>query len=845
MEMQAPAQVEDEVRRLRERVALLESRVVDLESLSPDRARKNRHNARTRIEMIQATDNFAPDDSNLGEADAETRSTNAWQEPPTRQQTEEVKKNHKGPDKTTNDSSEYNGFWLPPNQGDDKAATAGEQPHSASSDSPGSLEARIGLYWLSRLGIGFLVVGIALLISYSFQYFGPVAKLATGFLSSIGLILFAEFLERKKSIIGFSRVLAGGGWSLAFFTTFAMHHIQSVRVVENPLVAFAFMSMTVIAAVSHAVAKRSELMAVLAIILGFVTVFLAPTGLFSAAASALLAGATAYLTVRMKWFGLNIAGLLGAYTCYALVTDNAGTATSNAMQQFWLSSAYLLPTWFCNMWTTLNLREDKKAERAAGLTTAAINSSAFLWLWLPALDSAFGAAGACAYPAIGALNLACGRLADSRSQKALSILYSMVGLTLLTMYVPKLLNHDWSTFAIAVESLTLTALGLRYNLRSFRWFGMLLSLSSLLTTIVDLAHTEASNAFLMFCQLSLVASWVASAYLYTVKQFVEKVSVVERAIAFHFYTTIGAILALFAPVNWILRELSDEYQRAALGIAWSLEALLWTVFATKTRRMYPAFLSCFASLCAAIATLIVGNPLSLAVCSAVMYLPVMEYRSKANRDVPWAKNFSYAQLSLASCGTSAFIANQGPAEYAALFVTFHAFIIFLIGIVKKERGLRMCAMPFFLLGWMFQYAWAASASKVPLAAILYTAGLFYAKGTTFGGERALRHVFNLMATYVLAVFAAQEFENGWISCAWAIQGAALLGVGFRLKDKWLRVMGLGMFALLVGKLLLVDLAAAQAIHRILAFIVAGLALLGSSFAYTWFARKLEQSAPGT
>lgn len=721
------------------------------------------------------------------------------------------------------------------------------RPHSKDqrheSDWPGSVESRIGLYWLSRLGIGFLVVGVALLISYSFQYFGPAAKLATGFLSSFALLFFAEFLERKKSIFGFSRILAGGGWSLAFFTTFAMHHIQSVRVVDNPYVAFAFMAMTVIAAVSHAVAKRSELMAVIAVLLGFITVFLGPTGLFSAAACTLLAGATAFLTVKMRWFGLNIAALAGAYVCYSGVHDNLSTIAPDVTQQFWLTSAYLLPTWLCNMWATLNLSEDKKSERAAGLTTAIINSSAFLALWLPALNHAFGSNGACAYPAIGAFNLACARLAESRSQKALSILYTMVGLTLLTMYIPTLLNQNWSTFAMAVEGIALTGLGLRYNIRSFRWFAILLSLRSLVVTGTDMVvHSSAATEFPVFCQWSLVGTWIASAYLYTCKQFAEKVSGAERELAFHVYTTFAAGLALFIPITWLSIKLPTDSQPAAFGISWSLEALLWAAFATTTRRIYPAVLSGFAMLCAAFSTWIPGHPpMPMLVNAAAMYLPVLYARSQTNKDVVWVKGLSYSLLMMASLGTAAFIQAYANHGFAALLTTFQAFVIFLFGLAKKDRGVRMCAMPFFLVGCLLQgLTQGITQCTVSVASLLYTVGLLYDQNRDLGTERELRHVFYIAATFILALFSAQTFENGWISCAWAVQGAVLLACGFRLKDTWLRVLGLGLFGLLAGKLLFVDFAGAEAIHRILAFIVGGLALLGSSLAYTRVARKVEK-----
>ena len=61
-----------------------------------------------------------------------------------------------------------------------------------------------------------------------------------------------------------------------------------------------------------------------------------------------------------------------------------------------------------------------------------------------------------------------------------------------------------------------------------------------------------------------------------------------------------------------------------------------------------------------------------------------------------------------------------------------------------------------------------------------------------------------------------------------------MAAGFLLKDKVFRISGLSVFALLVLKILFVDLAGAETIYRILSFIVAGAILLVASLAYAKF-----------
>ena len=730
-----------------------------------------------------------------------------------------------------------------------RLASAQEQP----SQSPGSLEAKIGLYWLSRLGISFLVIGFARLISYTFQYFGPLAKIALGFAASPGRILLGELLEKRGVTSARTLVLSGGGWSLGFFTAYAMHHIPSVAIIENPLIGFGLMAAVAGGTIVHAVSKRSELMAILAVLLGFVTVFISPPGFFSAAASALLAVTAAILSVRMKWYGLNFTGLIAAYTGYAWLADRTPSTASGGIDQFWLSSAFLLPYWLSNLWTTMNLNENTVKDRFLGLATGFINSTAFLACWLPALHRSFAESAAPVYLLAGAVHLICSRLAQKRGQSALSTLYSLAGLTLITMYVPSALNQNCTSLAMAIEIAILTGMGLRYNISAFRWFSLLLSVWYFFPSLDQLLNLQAQNIiFPVVCQCSLVVAWTVASLLYRDKTFEKTVSSTEKEIAFYLLTSLAALLSTVIPVQWFDKALPTALAQPATVTVWALEAFAGTAIALKIAKPYTAVLSCF-GLCGALLFLLLTvapfssgtfpSPWLSAVACGIMYMPALLSNANRRQGPHWTTALFHTQLITASLATTTFITAYAPAEYTSLLFTFQAFVLFLWGMTAKDRGLRFTSLLFFSIAILCQHlqttTWFA---LTPLVAMLYTCGFFYTRASQLKGERNLRHIFNLVATCLLAVFAGNNLESGWISCAWALQAAALLTCGFRLQDRCLRLSGLSLFAVLIGKLLMVDLAAAETIHRILAFMIAGGALLGSSYAYSWFSRRLDIEA---
>jgi len=70
-----------------------------------------------------------------------------------------------------------------------------------------------------------------------------------------------------------------------------------------------------------------------------------------------------------------------------------------------------------------------------------------------------------------------------------------------------------------------------------------------------------------------------------------------------------------------------------------------------------------------------------------------------------------------------------------------------------------------------------------------------------------------------------------LSAFWAVLGFGLLVGGLVRNLKPLRLAGLGLLALAVGKVFIVDLAALESIWRVASFLALGLLLLAGAFAY--------------
>ena len=76
--------------------------------------------------------------------------------------------------------------------------------------------------------------------------------------------------------------------------------------------------------------------------------------------------------------------------------------------------------------------------------------------------------------------------------------------------------------------------------------------------------------------------------------------------------------------------------------------------------------------------------------------------------------------------------------------------------------------------------------------------------------------------------------------AWGIAGVATVGYGLGIRESVVRIVGLALLTLTIGRLAIFDLSALAPDQRIVTFLLLGAALLGLSFAYAHFRTRLRK-----
>jgi uncharacterized membrane protein len=131
------------------------------------------------------------------------------------------------------------------------------------------------------------------------------------------------------------------------------------------------------------------------------------------------------------------------------------------------------------------------------------------------------------------------------------------------------------------------------------------------------------------------------------------------------------------------------------------------------------------------------------------------------------------------------------------------------------------------------------------------------QGTPAGGWLAFGG--GVLALYLVSIGIVDEFQRRVgieasvgelrrqsqvaLSVVWAVLGGVGVAVGLVGAVASLRWFGLGLLALATGKVFLFDLAALDAVYRVMSFIVLGILLLLSSYAYRRLGRTAEHDDP--
>jgi len=401
-----------------------------------------------------------------------------------------------------------------------------------------------------------------------------------------------------------------------------------------------------------------------------------------------------------------------------------------------------------------------------------------------------------------------------------------------------------------IELAMLVYVGLKYNNPAIRWFAALLSLGCFVSTCGVICVTD-KKEFLTFKYSepflhALVAATVYGACAQMYRQYKGKVhpsGPTLYAIGFLFFSWVAPIIATTE-----LFENSKPLQVAALVIVWLVEYLTFMWLGHKLNERVLRLAAGAGFLCIGLLSFFVETQYSfvhaltaLGILGAAIYSRKQQVTTE--QEARTAYKFYITSGAIFTWFQTLNLAGSGM-EFLALRWAGEAAVLVGVGHLLRDRYTRIIGALWFLntfLVLMVQLGKWNAIEDAMITVILYLMAFTYRKVPAeyqIGNERRIAHYYDAAGTLV-ATWAIWLLVPGeWLTLAFALEGIALLSVGFMVPDKAFRISGLIVFAMLAFKLLFIDLSTARTDARILSFIVAGVILLGASYIYAKYAQRL-------
>jgi uncharacterized membrane protein len=653
------------------------------------------------------------------------------------------------------------------------------------------LEQRIGTRWVLFAGIVTVIFAVGFFLKYAYDtnLIGPVGRVVIAAVSGLIALAVGKITQRR----GYGIVAKGVtalGFAILYAAVFSAYRYYGL-IGSTP--AFVLAIFVTAAAMLYAVSLDEIAVAILSLLGGFLTPVIVSTGenlpmpLFC---YVLVLGVGAMLCAYYrKWRAVDLLAFVGTFLLYIgwfekfyrpAIRSAEGMPEQMPVALVWLGIFFAV---YLVLPILHELVRKVKAQQEDVLLVLANAAVVFFYLWTILFAKYRTELAFCAL-ALCAAHLAMMALVIRRCKDDLNLRLALlvIGLFFLTIAVPLYLRMYAVAMAWAVEGVVLAVIGLRYRSVWTQIGGavaLLLSFGQLLHRLP--MHTGAFN--LVFNPAFGTWCFVAGALLVC--------HIIYRR-------TSGLAEDQRGPIAQVLYAATTLLLMAAIAMEWYWHCDYNVAESAAGNRL---FLKGMVIISTIFPLLLLVRP----ICPRGMVCRVL----------------------------AMILAGAGSIFTMVAFIEFYGsgFVIF---------------------------------ANVEFSIVLVFVAALFAAGWLLSRERQedqyTRHfamAFALAGIFVLWVLLTEEIYLYWycrnrfaekidnwefkmhtcISVMWAVYGAALMTVGFWRKNRILRFISLGLFALLLLKVFVWDTRTVKSVYRIAAFFATGVTLVGVSYLYQFLKNK--------
>ena len=655
-----------------------------------------------------------------------------------------------------------------------------------------TLEQRIGTQWILIAGIITVIFAVGFFLKYAYDtnLIGPLGRVVIAAVSGLVALAIGEVTRRRGYGI-VAKAVTALGFAILYAAVFSAYRFYEL-IDSTP--AFVLAIFITAAAMLYAVSLNEIVVALLSLLGGFLIPVIISTGenlpipLFS---YVLILGVGAMLCAYYrKWRAVNILAFAGTFLLYIgwfekfyrpAMRTVEGAPEQMAVALVWLGIFFVVYLVLPILYELVRKVKAEKEDVCLVLVNAAVT---FYYLWTILFtkyrtELAFCALGLCAAHLIMMAVV----IRRNKDDLDLRLALLVIGLFFLTIAVPLYLKMYSIAMAWAVEGVILVVIGLRYrsiwtqaggSVALLLSFGQLLHRLPMHRAAFDLVFNPAFGTWCFVAGALLVC--------HIIYRRTSRLPEDQRG-----------------PISQVLYAATTLLLMAAIAMEW-----YWycdynvAESATGDRHFLKGIVMIFT-----------GFPLLLLVrliCPRGMVCRVLA-------------------MILAGVG-SIFTMVAFSEFYSSSFAIF-ANLDFMLVLVFVAA--------LFAAGWLLNKELEEDQYNRLFAIAFALAGIFVLWVLLTEEVYLYWYCRNRFAEEKIANW--RFLSHMYISVMWAVYGAALMVVGFWRKIKILRYIALGLFALLLVKVFILDTKTMESVYRIAAFLTTGVTLVGVSYLYQYVRKK--------
>jgi uncharacterized membrane protein len=666
-----------------------------------------------------------------------------------------------------------------------------------------SLEYAVASHWLLRIGVVILVVGIGFFLKYSIEHglIGPTARVCLAAAAGLAmLIVGVQMLGRWYHLLG--QGLIGAGLATLYFSVFAaasLHHL-----IET-LPAFGLMLVITVAAGWITVRFDSVLAAILGVVGGYGTPVMLSTGVvnFPGLYGYMLVLGVGVLGIAL-WKNWPLLNFLSFFCNYALVF----TSLADYQKGYFWQVMPFLAAFFVLFSTMIFIHGavHRIPSTLLDLFCLFANAGIFFGLGYRLIDELYGREWVAAVT-LGLAVFYIGHVYYFLLRRILDrgLLLSFMGLAafFVSVSIPLVLSADWITASWAIQALIMLWIAGKLESEFLRHTAYLLyAIVMFRYGLVDLSRH--------FGEGGVPGDVAITAYA---------LRLAERLVMF------GIPIACLAGAYFLLRQRPAPVTALAVEPGGDIFSVIRQNWALR------------AAIAVTVGMLFVYLHLELDRTVGYMYQPLR---------LP-----VLTLLWLAMC---AYLLNRYLAVASPL--VFIVLVIFVIGLLGK---IFVFDLPAWRITPTILYAGEYSFLEAMMRLLDFGAviGFFTAAFLLLLGRRDARQpaiAFGSVALFFLFLYTTLELNSflhwylpglqpGGISILWSLFALGMILSGIWKQIRTLRLIGLGLFAVVAIKVFFVDLERLDPFYRIIALILLGILVLTGSFVYLKYRQTFAMSPP--